>query len=416
MRRFSGLPILLASLLQLASSVFWVGPSVSGTSGVVIGIFRLATAVISISGSYHSVSGASVTNQFVSPLEVTARVGVPFLYAIVTKPYESAYEEWEPETDVDSLPPGLHLTNDTPLIGGVPTQVGVYRTRITAWQYPEDSVPQGVTNSSISASLLITILPAPVIPSITSQPADVTVTEGGIAVFSVGVVGTEPFTNQWYRGNKAIAGATSSTLTLTPVTLDMAGHYLCIVRNGAGFVRSQLATLNVIPKPPPTPPSFLVQPADVVAAEGDDVKFTCVSAGSEPITYQWYQGIFALDGQTNDDLVLPKVSLALSGAEFHVVASNAAGSTNSVTATLTVEKPIVIEPFMLTNIGITNGRIEFKFPPVAGAVYMVEYSDILIAPAWQSVTNLSPIPSPGFVSLEISENVPHRWFRVRTLH
>src|SRR2546422_5528 len=53
-------------------------------------------------------------------------------------------------------------------------------------------------------------------PSITTQPANQTVTAGQAATFTVAATGTAPLTYQWNKNGTAITGATSSTYT-TPV-------------------------------------------------------------------------------------------------------------------------------------------------------------------------------------------------------
>ena len=56
--------------------------------------------------------------------------------------------------------------------------------------------------------------PGPVAPAITSQPVSETVTVGGTAIFSVTATGTAPLSYQWYFDNLPLPGATNSTLVL----------------------------------------------------------------------------------------------------------------------------------------------------------------------------------------------------------
>ena len=60
--------------------------------------------------------------------------------------------------------------------------------------------------------------------------------------------------------------------------------------------------------------------------------------GSAPLTYQWHHGAVTLSGATNSTLVLTNVQFPDAGNYF-VQVSNIAGSTNSVTVTLTVNIP-----------------------------------------------------------------------------
>ncbi|MCE2645925.1 MAG: immunoglobulin domain-containing protein, partial [Burkholderiaceae bacterium] len=62
--------------------------------------------------------------------------------------------------------------------------------------------------------------PAVVAPSITAQPAAVSVTEGQTAAFSVTAAGTAPLAYQWRRNGADIAGATAATYSLAATLAD----------------------------------------------------------------------------------------------------------------------------------------------------------------------------------------------------
>ncbi len=84
-------------------------------------------------------------------------------------------------------------------------------------------------------------------PSVVSQPQDITVMEGGIAVFRVGYTGTAPIQVQWASEAEGdIAGATGDRLVLTGVTPEDAGAYYARLSNAAGEVTAGPATLTVI--------------------------------------------------------------------------------------------------------------------------------------------------------------------------
>src|SRR5947207_15751116 len=87
---------------------------------------------------------------------------------------------------------------------------------------------------------------APAAPSITTQPANQTVTTGQMATFTVVAAGTAPLSYQWKKGGTAISGATSAGYT-TPVTTaaDNGAQFTVVVSNTAGNVTSSAATLTV---------------------------------------------------------------------------------------------------------------------------------------------------------------------------
>src|SRR5882724_5676050 len=83
-------------------------------------------------------------------------------------------------------------------------------------------------------------------PSITSQPANKTVSVGQTATFSVTATGDAPLTYQWQKGTTNISSATSSSYT-TPATTtaDSGSQFRVIVSNTAGNATSSAATLTV---------------------------------------------------------------------------------------------------------------------------------------------------------------------------
>ncbi|MCX6874714.1 MAG: cadherin-like beta sandwich domain-containing protein [Verrucomicrobia bacterium] len=93
-------------------------------------------------------------------------------------------------------------------------------------------------------------------PIITTQPASVTVNQGGTATLSVVAAGTAPLTYQW-RKNGAdltntgnISGTNTATLILTNVQLTDASSYSAVVTDANGSVTSVGADLTVIASSP----------------------------------------------------------------------------------------------------------------------------------------------------------------------
>lgn len=89
-------------------------------------------------------------------------------------------------------------------------------------------------------------------PVITNQPAQVTVSAGATAVFTVGVSNSAGCTYQWqlYNTNLVnggnVSGATGQTLTITGVSTNYVGHYKVKVTNGFGTTTSKEGTLAIV--------------------------------------------------------------------------------------------------------------------------------------------------------------------------
>lgn len=88
-------------------------------------------------------------------------------------------------------------------------------------------------------------------PSITTQPANVSVPLGEATTFTVVAGGTDPLQYQWNNADGPIAGATSASYT-TPqvVQSDNGSVFKVTVSNAGGAVTSAAATLTVGPRSP----------------------------------------------------------------------------------------------------------------------------------------------------------------------
>jgi hypothetical protein len=102
-------------------------------------------------------------------------------------------------------------------------------------------------NGSVtSANATLTVGGSPAGPVITTQPANLTVSLGAAATFTVAATGATPMTYQWYAGTDPIAGATAASYT-TPATIpsDNGATFHVVVRNAAGSATSNDATLTI---------------------------------------------------------------------------------------------------------------------------------------------------------------------------
>jgi hypothetical protein len=233
-----------------------------------------------------------------------------------------------------------------------------------------------VTNSAgsiTSNSATLTVTAAPVGPFITTQPASQTVTAGQTATFSVVATGTAPLTYQWYKNGLTIPGATSSTYTTPAETVADNGAAIAVaVTNANSSILSTAATLTV--NPAPVVPSITTQPANQSVTAGNTATFTVTATGTAPLSYQWTKAGVAISGATGTSYTTPTTVLGDSGTTFAVTVSNAAGSVNSATVTLTVTSA-PIAPSITTppsNQTVTAGQTA-TFSVVAGGTAPFTY-------------------------------------------
>jgi len=89
-------------------------------------------------------------------------------------------------------------------------------------------------------------------PSISSQPANVTVAAGQAASFTVTASGSAPLQYQWQRNGVNIPGATSQIYSFTTSPTDNGATFRAVVSNSVGSVTSNAATLTVVSNIAPT--------------------------------------------------------------------------------------------------------------------------------------------------------------------
>jgi hypothetical protein len=205
-------------------------------------------------------------------------------------------------------------------------------------------------------------------PTITPQPADISVTAGQAASFTVGATGTAPLSYQWQRGGVDISGANGTTYTL-PATVpgDTGDTFRAVVTNAAGSATSNAATLTVLASAPVL--TITQQPASIAVVAGTqatfDVAATC-SAGT--LTVQWQRSQGSGAGLTWADITSASAtaySLATaigdSGAQFRAnLSCSGQSATTSNAATLTVAAPSAVTLSLLPIVGLRDQADVFQ--------------------------------------------------------
>ncbi len=167
-------------------------------------------------------------------------------------------------------------------------------------------------------------------PSILAQPVSATVLAGttnGNAMFANGAV---PLSYQWYQNGSPVAGATSNSISWSPVQAAQAGSYTVIVTNAYGAATSSVAVLNVV-----TNPVITAQPAPTnyrLYAGGGFVA-SATAAGGIPLYYYWLSNNIGIPNATNSSVSLTNLQTS---AQFTVIASNSYGVATSVVVNVTI--------------------------------------------------------------------------------
>ena len=105
-----------------------------------------------------------------------------------------------------------------------------------------------VTNTAgsvTSNAATLTVNAAASAPTISTQPANQTVTAGAAVTFAVVANGTPAPTYQWNKGGSPISGATNASYTINSAATGDAGSYTVVVTNAFGAVTSAPVFLAV---------------------------------------------------------------------------------------------------------------------------------------------------------------------------
>lgn len=212
-----------------------------------------------------------------------------------------------------------------------------------------------VSNSAgrvTSSPVLLSVSPAPAVPTISSPPVAASVTAPGPVTFSATAAGTPAPSYQWQRSNDGgatfsnITGATSAALTLPSTSVsDNGARFRVVATNSAGSVISLVAVLTVGPLAPvsvaPALTSYTL--AQSVVAP-NTATFTAVATGTPAPTYQWQVSSDAgvtwvnITGATSASYTTPPTSVGDNGKRFRVIVGNSAGSATGGAGVLAVAR------------------------------------------------------------------------------
>ncbi|HEY3913701.1 MAG TPA: LamG-like jellyroll fold domain-containing protein [Verrucomicrobiae bacterium] len=179
---------------------------------------------------------------------------------------------------------------------------------------------------------------APEPPYFTSEPVtNIVAFAGENETLSASVLGSEPMTNQWYKGTNVLAGQTNLSLVLTNLP-GGTNTYVLKVSNAYGSTNT---TGTVIEVPAGSGPPTIVKdvwPLSASFYEGQSFIYSVTASGSAPLDYQWWFNGNPLANATNATLTLANLTTNNAGSYF-VVVSNSISTIDSSTAFLGVVPP-----------------------------------------------------------------------------
>jgi len=185
--------------------------------------------------------------------------------------------------------------------------------------------------SSKGTSDPVTITAGPLsAPSLSTLPADLTVSAGETAILTMAMAGIPLPSVQWMKNGQPISGATQTIVILPNVQLGDAGTYSVMATNSLGSSTTNGETLIVN-----APVAISAQPQSLSAAAGSLVTLSVTATGSGPLSYQWYRNGVAVAGAVYSTYTISSAQGSDAGS-YSVTVGNAASSANSSVTQLTI--------------------------------------------------------------------------------
>ncbi len=205
--------------------------------------------------------------------------------------------------------------------------------------------------------------------SITTQPQNQSVCDGGNATFTVVATGSNK-TYQWKKAGSDITGATSDTYTITGVSSADLADYTCYVTSDCGNATSDAATLTMLPAT-----QITTQPIGVSNAQiGDTLVFTVIASGSN-LAYQWFKDTATITGANVNTYTINGV-VADDAGSYYAIVSGDCGQVISDTAMVTVVTDLntIVELGMKVYPNpVDNGRFTVSFDNIKSNYEMKIY-------------------------------------------
>ena len=311
----------------------------------------------------HYLPAPVITQQ---PESVAAHVDDPVTFTVVATDAESY--QWSYQKPGESS-----WTNVS--AGGASASYTLAAAALRHNGYKYRCTVKNAAGSVTSSAVTLTVTE---ILRITTQPSDVRVKEGASASFKVVATGVKSYQWEYQKPGEEVwtavsaASGKTASYSMTVKASHNGNKYRCKLTGGEGVLYTDEATLRLLPKP-----TITQQPESISAFSGEVAVFTV--AAEDATGYQWSYQKPGTSTWTNVSTNGTSESYTLTtasrhnGYKYRCTVKNAAGSTVSAAAKLTVRVPIVITAHPSDTRVKEGAKANFKVVATGVKSYQWEY-------------------------------------------
>ncbi|MFD2614960.1 S-layer homology domain-containing protein [Paenibacillus gansuensis] len=261
---------------------------------------KYGTSVITVNALTNA-AAPSITTQ---PSDRTVNVGSSANLAVAATASGTVSYQWYRNTTNSTTGGTLIAGEEGPAFSAPTAAFGTtyYYAVVTNTDTSMTGTQTAAATSSV-AKVTVNALTHAAAPSITTQPADRTVNEGGSANLTVAATASGTVSYQWYRnttnsttGGTLIAGEEGPAFN-APTAAPGTTYYYAVVTNtdtsmtgtqtAAAISSTAKVTVNALTHA--AAPSITTQPADRTVNEGGSANLTVAATASGTVSYQWYR-------------------------------------------------------------------------------------------------------------------------------
>jgi len=253
----------------------------------------------------------------------------------------------------------------------------------------------GVVTSQVAAILVYSPI------NIQTQPGSLIVPPYASATLQVTAAAfpAGPLSYQWSFNSVNIAGATSSTLSISNVVQTNLGTYTVLITNAFTSTTSANAVLAMYP--------FLVAPfTGAVTYWGQSTTLGVQAWGTGPLSYQWYQNGVAVPDATNPTLPFSAIQFTNAGL-YTVVVSDSLGSVTN-TPYQVVVNPADVALQLCPNV-VIQGTVGYNY-------IIQSTTNLADTNSWATQTNLTltqPVEYWDDTNTDVTQpSNPQKFYRV----